>query len=75
MKPVTFPGNVKPVHDGVYKRQTGFGVRWARWYKGRWRAYASFFDHAETMTTVSNYQCDNPTWLWTGLMKEDDAAK
>lgn len=66
-----YPGDTKPVRDGVYERDIGPGTMFAKFSKAQWYFSASWVVGAAESTVVSNYQNEFP---WRGLA-QDPALK
>ena len=62
-----FPGDVKPVHVGVYERRLKFTtvVFYSRWDGKKWRALRRTVTGANTVLRVSEYQ----NMPWRGVLK------
>lgn len=66
-----FPGNVKPVHKGIYLRTNHNGRQfYSKWDCEFWCAYATNFAVAQEFTKASMFQ----DWKWRGLA-QDPALK
>ncbi len=62
-----FPGDVKPVHVGVYERRMKFttDVYYSRWDGEKWGSLRRTVTEANTVLRVSDYQ----NMPWRGVKK------
>jgi hypothetical protein len=76
-----FPGTVKPVHPGIYKRKVNaqsVHIAYARWDGTRWLCHVLIFNdsltahakgHAAALKATSESMFQQP-FLWWGLAEE-----
>jgi hypothetical protein len=65
-----FPGDVKPVHEGVYLVEVQGHLRFSKWTGSNWNYLSSDKDVAACATSISGY---TQARKWRGLAQEPKA--
>jgi hypothetical protein len=61
-----YPGDVRPVRDGLYQRKMGDQIFWSKFENGWWRSGGGRKEFAVSSQYSSPYQ----NLAWRGLKKE-----